>query len=139
MKFSRKILATTLLASTLFITGCGQVNIGYIDVMKIEDTPQMTAIIEEGQQKIKELQEQTEKDSEGKSNEELATLREDFQRKATGIRQAYDTQLKHKLDTVLAEITESKKLDAVIESSEDMPTVIIGGVDLTDEVVQKLQ
>ena len=139
MKFSKKILATALLASTLLITGCGQVNIGYIDIMKIEETPQMTAIIEEGQQKIKELQEQAEKDSEGKSEEELATMREDFQRKATGIRQAYDTQLKHKLDTVLAEISEQKNLDAVIESSEDMPIVVRGGVDLTDEVVQKLQ
>ena len=139
MRFSKKILATALLASTLLITGCGQVNIGYIDIMKIEETPQMTAIIEEGQQKIKELQEQAEKDSEGKSEEELATMREDFQRKATGIRQAYDTQLKHKLDTVLAEISEQKNLDAVIESSEDMPIVVRGGVDLTDEVVKKLQ
>ena len=139
MKFTKKILASALLLSTFLITGCGQVNIGYVDILKVETTPQMTAIIEEGHKKIQELQEQTQKDSAGKSEEEIAKVQEDFQRKARGIQQSYDTQLKHKLDTVLAELSEAKKLDAVIESSSDLPTVVSGGVDLTEEVVQKLQ
>ena len=140
MKLTKKFLAATLLASTLLMTGCGgKLNIGYVDIMKIEDTPQMTKIIDEGHQKIAELQEQAEKDLQGKSEEELTKLQEEYQRKARGIQQAYDTQLKHKLDTVLAEISEAKDLDAVIESSADMPTILHGGVDLTDEVVQKLQ
>ncbi len=139
MKFNKKFLATALLASTLLMTGCGQANIGYIDVAKVEETPQMTAIIDEGHKKIQELQEQNKKDSEGKSEEEVAKLQEDFQRKAMGIQQSYDTQLKHKLDTVLDEISKSKEIGVVIESSKDVRIVISGGIDLTDEVVKKLQ
>lgn len=139
MKFNKKFLATALLASTLLMTGCGQANIGYIDVAKVEETPQMTAIIDEGHKKIQELQEQNKKDSEGKSEEEVAKLQEDFQRKAMGIQQSYDTQLKHKLDTVLDEISKSKEIGVVIESSQDVRIVISGGIDLTDEVVKKLQ
>lgn len=139
MNFTRKILMAALLSTTFLFAGCGQLKIGYIDVMKVEDTPQMTAIIEEGQKKITDLQEQVKKDSEGKEGEELNKLQEEYQRKAMGIQQAYDTQLKYKLDSVLAEISKAKELDAVLESPADMPTIFHGGIDLTDEVIQKLQ
>ena len=139
MKFTKKILAAMILSSTLLMTGCGEMNIGTIDVQKVEEAPQMKAIIDEGHQKLSEVQNQLLQDSEGKSEEEQTKAAEEFQRKMTGIRQAYDTQLKHKLDTVLAEISEAKKLDAVIETSQDRPTVLKGGIDVTDEVVQKLQ
>jgi len=139
MKFTKKLLAAALVASTLLMTGCGQLSIGYVDILKVRDTPQMKTLIEEGHQKLTELSEQAEKEFEGKSGDELTKSQEDFQRRALGIQQAYDTQLKHKLDTVLAEVSEAKNLDAVLESSEDMPVIIKGGVDLTDEVVQKLQ
>ena len=139
MKFTKKILAAMLLSSTLLMTGCGEVKIGTVDLEKVEDTPQMKAIIEEGHQKLEEIQNQTLADTANKSEEEMQKAVEDFQRKAAGIGQAYDTQLKHKLNTVLAEISEAKKLDAVIETSQDRPTVFKGGIDVTDEVVQKLQ
>ena len=139
MNFTKKFFATVILGFTLFMTGCGQMNLGTIDIDKIEDTPQMKAIREEGEQKMQELQDQLLKDTQGKSEEEMQKAAEDYQRKAMGIGQAYDTQMKHKLDTVLAEIAEAKKLDAVVESSKDMPTVYKGGIDVTDEVVQKLQ
>ena len=139
MNFTKKFFATVILGFTLFMTGCGQMNLGTIDIDKIEDTPQMKAIREEGEQKMQELQDQLLKDTQGKSEEEMQKAAEDYQRKAMGIGQAYNTQMKHKLDTVLAEIAEAKKLDAVVESSKDMPTVYKGGIDVTDEVVQKLQ
>ena len=139
MNFTKKFFATVILGFTLFMTGCGQMNLGTIDIDKIEDTPQMKAIREEGEQKMQELQDQLLKDTQGKSEEEMQKAAEDYQRKAMGIGQAYNTQMKHKLDTVLAEIAEAKKLDAVIESSKDSPVVLKGGIDVTDEVVQKLQ
>lgn len=139
MKFTKKILTAMLLSSTLLMTGCGEMNIGTIDVQKVEEAPQMKAIIDEGHQKLGEVQNQLLQDSEGKSEEEQTKAAEEFQRKMTGIRQAYDTQLKHKLDTVLAEIAQQKKLDAVVESTKDAPVILKGGIDVTDEVVQKLQ
>ena len=56
-----------------------------------------------------------------------------------GINQAYTTQLKHKLDETIGEIAKQKNLDAVIDSSKENPIVIRGGIDITDEVIQKLQ
>ncbi len=139
MKFTKKILAAMILTSTLLMTGCGEMNIGTVDIEKVQDTPQMKTLVDEGHKKIDEVQEQLLKESENKSEEEMTKAAEEFQRKAVGIQQAYDTQMKHKLDTVLAEISETKKLDAVIESSKDAPVVFKGGIDITDEVVQKLQ
>ena len=139
MKFTKKIFAAMILSSTLLMTGCGQMNIGTIDVEKIEEAPQMKSILDEGQKKMQELQEQALKETEGKSEEEIAKAAEEYQRKAAGIGQAYNTQMKHKLDTAIAEIAEAKKLDAVIESSKNTPVVLKGGIDITDEVVQKLQ
>ena len=139
MKFTKKILAALLLSSTLLITGCGQLNIGYVDGAKIEQTPQMKAIIDEGRQKMQELQTQADKDLEGKSDEEKQKISEEVQRKAMGISQAYSTQLRHKLDTALEEISTAKNLDVVLDSSETSPTVPLGGIDVTEEVIQKLQ
>ena len=139
MKFTKKILAAMILSSTLLMTGCGEMNIGTVDLEKVEEAPQMKAIIDEGHKKIEDLQNQTLTESQGKSEEEQTKAVQDFQRKAAGISQAYDTQLKHKLDTVLAEIAEQKKLDAVVESSKNTRVIYKGGIDVTDEVVKKLQ
>jgi len=139
MKFTKKILAAMILSSTLLMTGCGEMNIGTVDLEKVEEAPQMKAIIDEGHKKIEDLQNQTLTESQGKSEEEQTKAVQDFQRKAAGIQQAYDTQLKHKLDTVLSEIAEQKKLDAVVESSKNTRVIYKGGIDVTDEVVKKLQ
>ncbi len=139
MNFTKKIFATALLASTIFMTGCGQMNIGYVDGEKVESAPQLQAIINEGEQKLQELQAEAAKELEGKEGEELTNLQSTYQRRAQGIQQAYSTQLRQKLDSVLAEISETKKLDVVVESSKDNPTVFLGGIDVTEEVVQKLQ
>ena len=139
MKFTKKFFAAMILSSTLLMTGCGEMNIGTVDLEKVEETPQMKAIIDEGHKKLEDLQNQMITESQGKSEEEMTKAAQEFQRKATGIQQAYDTQLKHKLDTVLAEISEAKKLDAVVESSKNTPVILKGGIDVTEEVVKKLQ
>ena len=140
MKFTKKIMAAAFLSSTLLLTGCGQVNIGYVDGEKVmEESPQIKSVIEENEKKIIELQEQAQKELEGKEGEELIKAQSDLQRKLQGINQAYATQLKHKFDEVLADISQKKNIDVVIESSANQPSVMKGGIDLTEEVIQKLQ
>ena len=140
MKFTKKILVAAFLSSTLLMTGCGQVNIGYVDGARVmEESPQIKAVIEENEQKIIALQEEAQKELEGKQGEELIKAQSDLQRKLQGINQAYATQLKHKLDEVLAEMSQSKKIDVVVDSSKEQPLVMKGGIDLTDELIQKLQ
>lgn len=136
-------MAAMLAVSSLMITGCGQVNIGYIDSQKVlSDAPQIKAVIEESKKKLEEVETEAMAEMEKNPNwtdEEKMKAQGDIQRKIIGINQAYATQLKHKLDEALADIAKQKNLDAVVDSSKDNPIMLRGGVDLTDEVIQKLQ
>ena len=53
MKFTKKIFATALICMSLLATGCGeQENIGYIDTERLQDAPQIKAILDERVEKI---------------------------------------------------------------------------------------
>lgn len=144
MKLPKKIMTAALLIVSLFMTGCGsQVNIGYVDGAKIiEEAPQIKAILEESEKKIEEIQnEATAKMDENPdwTDEEKNAAMAELQRKIMGINQAYSTQLKYKFDEAISGIAAEKKLDVVVDSSENQPTVLMGGIDVTDEVIKKLQ
>ena len=60
----------------------------------------------------------------------------------------YQSQLKNTMDKVLAEVSTEKELSAVVPKSlvrsngmqiEKKDFVVQGGIDITDEVIQKLQ
>ncbi len=143
MNISKKIKVAALLVASFFVTGCGsQANIGYIDSAKIMDTPQIKAILEEGQKKATEIQNEAAamlEENPDWTEEERNNALAESQRKLVGISQAYNTQLKYKLDEAIQGISQEKQLDVVVDSSEDQPTVLLGGIDITDEVVKKLQ
>lgn len=143
MDLSRKIKIGALIAVTLAFTGCGSVNIGYVDGAKVmNEAPQIKAVMDEGAKKIEELQQETATQIENNpdwTDEEIGKARADTQRKLIGVNQAYATQLQHKLNEALAVIAQEKKLDVVVDSSESQPIVLEGGVDVTAEVIQKLQ
>ncbi len=143
MDLSKKIKIGALIAVTLAFTGCGSVNIGYVDGAKVmNEAPQIKAVMDEGAKKIEELQQETATQIENNpdwTDEEISKAREDTQRRLIGVNQAYATQLQHKLNEALAVIAQEKKLDVVVDSSESQPIVLEGGVDVTAEVIQKLQ
>lgn len=128
--------------AAMLMSGCGGVNIGYLDSDKIMETPQLKAIREEGETKFQEVENQVYEDLAAKqdaSDEEKQQAQMEAQRKLMGIQQAYSSQIKQKLDTALAEVVKSKNIDIVLDSSEDQKVIFEGGIDLTDEVVKKLQ
>ena len=143
MNLLKKIKIFALLIAAFCFTGCGsQMNIGYVDSEKVFEAPQIKAIIEEGQKKADEVQQEVDNQfrdnpdmPEGERNEAMAKM----QMKLFGIAQAYETQVKYKYDEVLAAISKEKKLDVVIYSSENQPIISKGGIDITDEVIKKLQ
>ena len=55
------------------------------------------------------------------------------------LNQQYQSQLKAKVDAAIDEIAKNKKLDAVVDSEPSTKLVVSGGVDITDEVIQKLK
>ena len=138
----KKFLLMAVLLTSMFISGCGQVKVGYVDGEKLMDAPQIKVIRDEGETKLQEAQEAAMADLTAKqeaSDEEKQKAQADAQRKLMGIQQAYSTQIKQKLDAALSGIAKEKGLDVVVDSSEDLKIVVEGGVDLTDEVIQKLQ
>lgn len=143
MNLSKKIKIAALLSASFFVTGCGsQANIGYIDSAKIMDTPQIKAVLEEGQKKATEIQNEAAAKLENNpdwSEEERNNALSETQRKLVGISQAYNTQLRYKLDEAIQGISQEKNLDVVVDSSKEQPIILHGGIDITNEVVQKLQ
>lgn len=132
-----------MVSASLLVTGCGQVNIGYVDGQRVmTESTQIKSVMEECQQKLQEVEKEAMAEMEKNPNwtdEEKMKAQGDIQRKMMGINQAYATQLKHKFDEALGEISKQKNLDAVVDSSKDQPLILRGGIDVTDEVIQKLQ
>ena len=132
-----------LISSSLLITGCGKINIGYVDGKRVMDeSPQIKSVIEEGQKKIEEVETEAQNEAAKNPNqtdEEKIKAQGDLQRKLMGINQAYATQLQHKIQEAMGDIAKKNNLDVIVDSSKDQPLILKGGVDLTDEVIQKLQ
>lgn len=140
----KKIIAAVVLAvSTIFATGCGsEENIGYINQSRImAEAPQITAILDEGAKKADEIEAEAKAELEANPNmsdEERNKKNEEFQRKMIGIQQSYATQIQQKLDSALADICNSKNVSVVMDNS-GVKVLVNGGIDLTDDVINKLK
>lgn len=145
-KRSTALLAAAF-ASMMLMSGCGQAKIGYIDGERVsKEAPQISALVEEGNQKLNEAREQSQaeiqqkmKENPNMSQEDAQKLQMDAQRKLQGINQSYSLQLRQKMDVALGAVSKEKKLDAVVNNSQEQPIAITGAVDVTDEVISKLQ
>ena len=76
MNFAKKLAAVAIFASSLILTGCGQAQIGSVDVDKImADAPRVKTLLTEAEGKIKETEEYK---SYLQKNPELAVTARDF-------------------------------------------------------------
>ncbi len=149
MKLRKKstALLAAAFASMMLMSGCGQAKIGYIDGDRVsKEAPQISALVEEGNQKLQEAQTNAEQDLQQKmkenpnmSQEDAQKAQMDAQRKLQGLNQSYALQLRQKLDVALGSVAKSKKLDAVVNNSKEQPIAITGAVDVTDDVIKQLQ
>ena len=109
----------------------------------MKEAPQIQSLVEEGNAKIQQAQEDAEKDLAEKkgtmSDEDFQKAQADARRKVAGLNQSYSVQLKQKLDAALADIAKEKKLDAVVDNQAQQKVVIEGGIDVTDDAINKLQ
>ena len=142
MNVAKRLAATALLAASMIMVGCGQGQIGSVDVEKImAEAPRVKTLMTEAETKIKEAQEKYQQDYGGKelTEEEAAKAQMEFQRKLEGINQAYATQIKSRMDVVIEEISREKNIDVVVNNSEDEKLIFHGAIDVTDEVIKKMQ
>ena len=143
MNLAKKLAATALLAASLILTGCGQAQIGSVDVDKVmAEAPRVKNLLTEAEGKIKEAEQKFEADYANKDNmseEDLAKVQMDFQRKLESINQAYASQIRNRMDVVVEEISREKNIDVVINNSKEQRMIFHGAVDVTDDVIKKMQ
>lgn len=149
MKLRKKTTALVAgaFAAMMLMSGCGQVKIGYIDGSRVvKEAPQISSIVDEGNQKMQEAQQQAQADLQQKmqanpnmSDEDAQKAQAQAQAKLQGLNQSYTLQLQQKLNVAVGEVAKEKKLDAVVNNTPEQPTAVSGAVDVTDEVIQKLQ
>ena len=143
MNWTKKLAATALLAASLILTGCGQAQIGSVDIDKVmAEAPRVKTLLAEAEGKIKEAEQKFEADYANKDNmseEDLAKLQMDFQRKLEGINQAYAAQIRNRMDVVVEEISREKNIDVVINNSAEQRMIFHGNIDVTDDVIKKMQ
>ena len=143
MNYFGKAAAAVLLVGSLFTAGCGQVHVGTLDRERVqEEAPQLKAVVTEANAKLMEAQQEAQAKFESNPNmttEEAQQLQMETQRKMAGLNQMYSVQLEQKLNVAIEDVVKSKKLDVVMDSSDRYPSVLSGGSDITDEVIQKLQ
>jgi len=133
------ILALALILTTGLLTGCAgekPSTIGIVDMQKV--------MTENG--KIKEMQEQLNKKAQeitANLEKEKTTLKpEEYQQKEQlayaefmKMKQEYESKIQQQIQKILEEIAKEKKLGAVIYKNG----MAWGGIDITDEVLKKLQ
>ena len=142
MNLAKKLAAVALLASSLVLTGCGQAQIGSVDVDRVmAEAPRVKTLMTEAEGKIKEAQEKFQKDygEQELSEEDSVKLQMDFQRKLEGINQGYATQIKSRMDVVINEIAQEKNIDVVLSNVTNDRTIFHGAIDITDDVIKKMQ
>ena len=143
MNFTKKLAAAALLVSSLLITGCGESQMGAVDVSKVmEEAPRVKTLMEEAQSKVTEAQQKFEQDTAAKpdmTEEESLKMQMDFQRKLEGINQAYAAQIKNRMDVVIEEVAREKNIDVVVNNSSEQKILFKGGIDITSDVIKKMQ
>jgi len=133
------LVVVSLMLATFLLAGCSAEKpstIGIVDMQKV--------MTENG--KIKEMQEQLNKKAQeitAQLEKERATLKpEEFQQKEQlayaefmKLKQEFESKIQLQIQKVLEEIAKEKKLGAVIYKNG----MAWGGIDITDEVLKKLQ
>ncbi|MDO4203834.1 MAG: OmpH family outer membrane protein [Selenomonadaceae bacterium] len=144
LKRSLAAVAASLCLAGIF-AGCGtpKTQVGYIRAERVmKESAQITAIIEEGNAKLtdgqKKLMELEKKRAE-LGEEEYMKQGQAIQMELSGINQEYTEKVRSTLNGTLEEICKAKKLDVVVTNDNDAKLIMWGGVDITDEVIGKLQ
>ncbi len=134
----KKVLACIMIACALLAFGCSGRNaaFGVVDIKKVEqEAPAVKSIKEDLQKKAKDLQDQMQKETEGKSREDAEKIVQDKSAQMQVASSEAQSKLKASLETAVAEVCKEKKLSAVL-IKEAVPA---GGVDVTEEVIKKMK
>ncbi len=140
MRMTKKyvFLLMVVFVAVFLISGCSASNqtVGVLDVNKVmTESPKVKQFQDQLNARGKELSDQLEKDKAGLSAEEFQKKQEaaygEFLKTKQDLESQIDTTIKQALD----QIAQEKKLGVVLYKNG----VAQGGVDITDDVIKKLQ
>ena len=156
MKLKKKSICTLIMAGVLalMVSGCSDTRIGYIDKERVmKESPQMQQIATTADaaanEKSKELMDKLDQNKASMSDAEYQQAVMQAQSELNAAQVPYLSQAKTLVDAAAADIAKDKKLSAIVEKdhidtnplgqAQKSEFVIQGGVDVTDDLIQKLQ
>lgn len=137
MNMKKGLVVAALMMGSVLIAGCGsEPQFGVIDASRImTESPKIQEIQQELQTKGQELQTQLQQDQRTMSPEQFAKKQQETMQEFMVIKKGLETQLESTLETATSEVAQEKKLNLILYKT----SVAQGGIDVTDEVLQKLQ
>jgi len=132
----KKIAVLLMLASSLFAFGCGRnAQFGTVDMQRVEaEAPVVKTVKDEATKELQKLQDELKQETEGKSKEEGDKILEEKMAKRNVIQSEAQNKLKSALEGALQQVAKEKNLSAIIYKD----VVPQGGVDVTDDVIAKM-
>ena len=137
MKMKKGLLVGMALMGTLLVAGCGsEPQFGVLDGQRVmAESPKVQAIQQELQTKGEALQEQLRKDQRSMSAAQFNKKQQETMQEFMVIKKGLETQLEATIDTAASEVAAEKKLNLILYKQG----VAQGGIDVTDDVIKKLQ
>ena len=137
MKTLRYLLAISMVIMAVVVSGCGQnKNVGVIDVEKVvTESPKIKVMNEELMAKHKEIEEKLNTDKTTLSEADFNNAKQAADTEFTALRKDLSVKMETEIKTNLEKIAKEKNLSVIIKKN----VAVQGGVDVTDEMIAKLQ
>lgn len=137
MKMKKGLLVGMALMGTLLVAGCGsEPQFGVLDGQRVmTESPKIQAIQQELTTKGEALQEQLRKDQKSMSAAQFAKKQKETMQEFMVIKKGLEAQLEATMETATSEVAAEKKLNLILYKQG----VAQGGIDVTDDVIKKLQ
>ena len=137
MKTLRYLVAISMVIMAVVVSGCGQnKNVGVIDVEKVvTESPKIKVMNEELMAKHKEIEEKLNTDKTTLSEADFNNAKQAADTEFTALRKDLSGKMENEIKTNLEKIAKEKNLSVIIKKN----VTVQGGVDVTDEIIAKLQ
>lgn len=156
MNLNKKSICALLMVGiiTIFVSGCSNTKMGVVDTERImKESPQIQTMTksqtEQYTQKQKELTEKLKNDKANMSDEDYQKSFNAAKAELGAMEDQFNSELKTTIDKAMADVSKEKNLSAVVMKdlvqtnqmgqSTKEEFVIQGGIDVTDDLIQKLQ
>jgi len=156
MNLNKKSLCALLMVGiiTILVSGCSNTKMGVVDTERImKESPQIQTITksqtEQYTQKQQELTQKLQNDKANMSDEDYQKSFNAAKAELSAMESQFNSELKTTIDKAMADVSKEKNLSAVVmkdlvqTNQMGQPTkeefVIQGGIDITDDLIQKLQ